>query len=81
MLCIGIGERKVTVINNSSNTATEREPQTPEEIRAVLETGEKGVKNTIQNCIKALFYDPNLRGGFRYNLLTERIDIVKPLAW
>ena len=80
-MCIGIGERKVTVINNSSNTATEREPQTPEEIRAVLETGEKGVKNTIQNCIKALFYDPNLRGGFRYNLLTERIDIVKPLAW
>ena len=56
-------------------------PQTPEEIRDILETGSRGVRNTIQNCLKALFYDPNLRGGFRWNILTEKIDIVKPLAW
>lgn len=39
------------------------------------------IKNTLHNCIIALSYDPDLRGRFRRNLLTERIDLFEPLPW
>ena len=45
--------------------------QTPAEIRETLEGTQKGgVKR-----------DPLFRGALRLNLLTEQIDIVKPLGW
>ena len=62
--------------NNDHNT-----PQNIEEIRETLDTGSNGVKNTIDNFVTALHCDPELRGKFRYNLLTERIDVTGDLPW
>ncbi len=39
------------------------------------------MKNTIGNCLTVFQNDPALCGAVRYNLLTERVDIVKPLWW
>ena len=39
------------------------------------------VKNTIKNCLTVLQSDPALSGALRYNIMTERTDIVKPLWW
>ena len=39
------------------------------------------VYNTAANYKRVLQYDPLLKGAIRKNLLTERIDIVKPLGW
>ena len=39
------------------------------------------VKNSIRNCLTVFQNDPKLEGAIRYNILTERIDIVKPLWW
>ena len=56
--------------------------QTPEEIRETLEGTQKGgVKNSIRNCLTVFQRDPLFRGALRLNLLTEQIDIVKPLGW
>ena len=53
-----------------------------EEIKASLEAYQKGgVKNSIGNCVKVLKSDPKLKGAIAKNLLTERVDIVKPLWW
>ena len=55
--------------------------QTPEEIRETLEGTQKGgVKNSIRNCLTVFQRDPLFRGALRLNLLTEQIDIVKPLG-
>ena len=62
--------------NNDHNT-----PQNIEEIREALDTGSNGVKNTIDNFVTALHCDPELKGRFRYNLLTERIDVTGDLPW
>ena len=40
-----------------------------------------GVKNSIRNCLTVFQRDPLFRGALRLNLLTEQIDIVKPLGW
>lgn len=40
-----------------------------------------GIKNTIKNCLLIFDLDPLLAGAIRYNCLTERVDIVKPLGW
>ena len=49
----------------------------PKQLRA-----ERGkVYNTAANYKRVLQYDPLLKGAIRKNLLTERIDIVKPLGW
>ena len=57
-------------------------PQTSEKIRNALERYKNGeIKNSFQNCIMALSYDPDLRGRFRRNLLTERIDLSPSLPW
>ena len=56
--------------------------QTQEEIREMLEGTQKGgVKNSIKNCLTVFQRDPLLRGAISYNILSERVDIVKPLGW
>ena len=55
---------------------------TVEEVRESLDLTDKGaVKNSIRNCLTVFQNDPVLQGAVRYNILTERIDIVKPLWW
>ena len=44
-----------------------------------LENGRRR-ENSIRNCLTA-FQHPPFRGAPRLNLLTEQIDIVKPLGW
>ena len=52
------------------------------DIRSHMTTTEKGqTKQTINNCRLALEKDPLLKGAFRWNRLTERIDLVKNLGW
>ena len=68
--------------NESNYNATKTEQELSEEIRASLETKSSGgVKNTLQNCITVLYEDPELRGHFCQNLLTEKIDVVGKLPW
>ena len=53
-----------------------------EEVRESLDSTDNGaVKNSIRNCLTVFQNDPKLEGAIRYNILTERIDIVKPLWW
>ncbi len=55
---------------------------TTEQVREMLETTEKGqVRSMITNAETILSYDPLLRDSIRYNELTQRVDIVKPLGW
>ena len=55
---------------------------TEDEIRDLLDVTEKGqVKSNITNAELILSYDPRLRGAIRFNELTQRVDIVKPLGW
>ena len=56
--------------------------QTTEEIKEMLEGTQKGgVKNSIKNCLTVFQRDPLLRGAISYNILSERVDIVKSLGW
>ena len=53
-----------------------------EEIRDRLELTQQGKPaNTAMNYKMVFQNDPLLKGAIRKNLLTERIDIVKPLGW
>ena len=55
---------------------------TVEEVRGSLDLTDSGaIKNSIRNCLTVFQNDPYLQGAVRYNILTERIDIVKPLWW
>ena len=52
------------------------------EVSHLLEVTEKGkAKSTITNAELILSYDPVLKGAIRFNELTQRVDIVKPLGW
>ena len=65
--------------NDLQNTQT---GMTVEEVRGSLDSTDTGaVKNSIRNCLTVFQNDPKLEGAIRYNILTERIDIVKPLWW
>ena len=65
--------------NNLQNTQTS---MTVEEVRGSLDSTDNGaVKNSIRKCLTVFQNDPKLEGAIRYNILTERIDIVKPLWW
>lgn len=56
--------------------------QTVDEVRECLDVTQKGqTANTIRNCKTVFQHDPLLKGAVRYNLLTERIDIVRNLGW
>ena len=55
---------------------------TVEEVRGSLDlTDNDAIRNSIRNCLTVFQNDPYLQGAVRYNILTERIDIVKPLWW
>ena len=55
---------------------------TVEEVRGSLDLTDNGaIKNSIRNCLTVFQNDPVLQDAVRYNILTERIDIVKPLWW
>ena len=48
----------------------------------MLESTEKGgVRNSIRNCLTVFQNDPLLSGAIAKNLLTERIDIIKPIGY
>ena len=48
-------------------------PQSIEEIKAGLETTEKGgVRQSIRNCLTVFQRDPLLSGAIAYNILTDR---------
>lgn len=52
------------------------------EVRRNLEQSQTGkIYNTAANYKRVMQYDPLLRGAVRKNLMTERIDIVKPIGW
>ena len=52
-------------------------PQSIEEIKAGLETTEKGgVRQSIRNCLTVFQRDPLLSGAIAYNILTDRKDIM-----
>ena len=56
-------------------------PRSVEEVKAMLESTEKGgVRNSIQNCLTAFQNDPVLSGALAKNLLTERIDLLRPIG-
>ena len=44
-------------------------------------TDNGAIRNSIRNCLTVFMKDPLLQGAVSYNLLTERVDIVKPLWW
>ena len=47
----------------------------------MLESTEKGgMRNSIQNCLTVFQHDPELSGAVAKNLLTERIDLLKPIG-
>lgn len=55
---------------------------TVEEVKNSLEQDGKGkVYNTAANYKKVFQLGPILQGAIRKNLLTDMIDIVKPLVW
>ena len=57
-------------------------PKSVEEVKAMLDTTEKGgVRNSIKNCLTVFQHDPLLSGAIAYNLLTDRTDIVKPIGY
>ena len=57
-------------------------PQSIEEIKAGLETTEKGgVRQSIRNCLTVFQRDPLLSGAIAYNILTDRKDIIKPIGF
>ena len=57
-------------------------PMSVEEVKAMLDTTEKGgVRNSIKNCLTVFQHDPLLSGAIAYNLLTDRTDIVKPIGY
>ena len=63
-------------------TTNTNEGTSPKQSRESLEVYQKGgVKNSIRNCVTVLQSDPNLKGAIALNLLTEKVDIIRPLGW
>ena len=57
-------------------------PRSIEEVKAMLETTEKGgFRNSMSNCLTVFQCDPLLSGAVAYNLLTDRTDILKPIGY
>ena len=55
---------------------------TSTQVMEMLETTKQGqVRNTVANAEMIISYDPLLRDGFKYNELTQRIDVVKNMGW
>lgn len=67
---------------NQPENCVSRLPTSIEEVRERLNQSRNGkIYNTANNYKKVLQLDPLLQGAIRKNLLSERIDIVKPLGW
>ena len=63
-------------------TALLQPEMTTEDVEGLLTLTEKGqVRNCVTNAETILSYDPLLRDNIRFNELTQRVDIVKPLGW
>ena len=63
-------------------TTNTNEGTSPKQIRESLEVYQKGgVKNSIRNCVTVLQSDPKLKGAIALNLLTEKVNIIRPLGW
>ena len=79
----GFGNTDPVTANALHEAAALAQPDmTEEEIRELLDVTEKGqVKSSITNAELILSYDPLLRGAIRFNELTQRVDIVRPLGW
>ena len=59
-----------------------RAPRTVTDVKEMLVKHSNGeIQRTIQNCITILQNDHVLSDAIRLNLLSERIDIVKPVGW
>ena len=72
----------IKLSRGDKNTTDTNNNQTPEQIKSSLDVYQKGgVKNSIRNCVTVFQSDPKLKGAIARNLLTERVDIVKPLWW
>ena len=69
-------------MNSELQNGQQPELCTVEQVRSSLEQTEKGkVSNAAANYKRVFQLDPLLKGAIRKNLLTERVDIVKPLGW
>ena len=69
-------------MNSELQNGQQLELCTVEQVRSSLEQTEKGkVSNAAANYKRVFQLDPLLKGAIRKNLLTERVDIVKPLGW
>ena len=66
----------------SKEVNEERAPRTVTDVKEMLTKHSNGeIQRTIQNCITILQNDHVLADAIRLNLLSERIDIVKPVGW
>ena len=66
----------------SKEVHEERAPRTVGDVKEMLAKHSNGeIQRTIQNCITILQNDHVLADAIRLNLLSERIDIVKPVGW
>ena len=66
----------------SKEVNEERAPRTVGDVKEMLSKHSNGeIQRTIQNCITILQNDHVLADAIRLNLLSERIDIVKPVGW
>ena len=66
----------------SKEVNDERAPRTVTDVKEMLTKHSNGeIQRTIQNCITILQNDHVLADAIRLNLLSERIDIVKPVGW
>ena len=66
----------------SKEVNEERTSRTVEDVKEMLIKHSNGeIQRTIQNCITILQNDHVLADAIRLNLLSERIDIVKPVGW
>ena len=53
-----------------------------EEVKEQMAHTEKGgIQNTMENAVKALRCDPLLYGAIGLNILTGRVDVMKPMWW
>ena len=66
----------------SKEVNEERAPRTVTDVKEMLTKHSNGeIQRTIQNCITILQNDHVLADAIRLNLLSERIDSVKPVGW
>lgn len=67
---------------NAQRTETTQPSLSVDELKRTLTTNDKGkVSNTIQNCLSVFEQDPLFKGAICRNVLTGRVDIVKPIGW